>query len=257
MSVFRSLLGKQDRRRQIKAYVRDDGPIAYNAPLLFGLDPETPLDQALFSAGLCWYWERTSAYATDDAAGDSAFPGARPLTRLTSTTYPDFVADLKKQRTGEIDRSMRLYGLQPAEGYRNFDSTARDDAVRRFVNNEEGPLQIICILVRDAGFQNEDESFEGIFVRHEISDPIRRLLLRLGIDPDQPQESLPYWHLWSTSLEFIFDVPKRQTGPGQEERFLRTGEVCLLISTDAERRAFRDRIIAQILGYPPAHESAT
>jgi hypothetical protein len=156
----------------IVAWMSDQGPVCYQAPLVAARSTETRrgagLLDDLLGSGLGWCWASGRLHPPG-AADNPDLPALRPVTALIRVNGPQLLSDLQEARW------FTLFGVEPDALATVLNPAGYQTAITAFAE-EAGPLQV-------AIYQEGDQPAELVFVPHAPAAPVRRLLETWGITP--------------------------------------------------------------------------
>lgn len=199
-------------------YARDQGPQCFEAEILFQHESAEAFVEQLRKCRLTWYWHSVREEGHSAISGQPVLPRYRPLTLLTDQNCQDLVLDLdevvdildienRTLATVGIDfepyvehRNLMLFGLDgelpaPVE-------VSLDEATQRFLQ-DLGPLEVLFD-------RSQDEPYERLYFRHQISPEVRCLLEASHLDPEHPPKVRAYKKLRICQLETF--LPHMKSG---------------------------------------------
>lgn len=178
----------------IRVYVRDRGPICYEAPAFNEPEFLRRVPQQLLLSGLAWYWK--SARGQEPAVGWAArgLPAERSLTHLTRETVPGLEDDFWEDDVDGNGRYITLAATDGAPAPPLEDGEPLRRALQAFVDREEGE-------VRAAVLRMNDVTSGYIFVPHAPVEAVLRLLRTWGITSATVCEQYRYERLYLAQLE--------------------------------------------------------
>jgi len=170
---------------RLRHFARKTGPEGFEIDL-FDVDHVARSGHLLLDSGLTWYWQ--SRWPVRDAA---TAPEPRLLTRLTSETANDLVADAAARDVDAYGRFIAMFACRPEDERELADEI--DPAIRRFAVHEARPICAIVIQIGDA-------EHELAYVPHRADTRIQALIAALGPGP-RAYDVVPYRRLSTAALE--------------------------------------------------------
>lgn len=166
---FQRLVGSSERRAGIIAYLRENGPIAYELDL-FSSAPREAAD-AMLSSAVEWSWKSDT----------------REWTALSRVSLSAFLADLTQG-------SVLLAGTD-GEPPSDISDRLVADWIRPFAKADPSSLRAVISVSGGRGL---------LFVQQQASDAVNQLLGAFGIDKARAERKA-YARLGPASLEAIAD----------------------------------------------------
>lgn len=190
----------------MNVYIRDRGPICFEAKVFFDPALLVQLQGELLSSGLDWCWESIRR-DTDEIIPESNLPPARPMTSLAAANIEEFLSDLRERDADGYGRWVALFGVDPCTVGALLDGPTSPSfrmAFERFTSSEAGPIRIVVVQV-------SDHNYEYVFVPQHPVDAVSNLLKEWGITFAN-RKSRPYKALRLAQLETIYEVhgPRRR-----------------------------------------------
>jgi hypothetical protein len=198
-------------------YARDQGPQCFEAEIIFQYESGEAFAEQVRESRLTWYWQSEREEGRSAVPGQPELPRFRPLTRLTDQNWHDLVLDIDEAvEIPHIEnrtlmsvgrdfepylecRNLMLFGLD-AELAAPVEASL-DEATQRFLQ-DLGPLEILLD-------RSQDETYERLYFRHEISPEVRCLLEAWRLDPEHSPKVRPYKKLRMCQLEEFLPDLKR------------------------------------------------
>lgn len=195
-------------------YARDQGPQCFEAEILFQHESAEAFVEQLRKCRLTWYWHSVREEGQPVVPGQPELPRYRPLTLLTDQNWHDLVLDIDEKVgiSHEGNRTLASVGIDfaPYSEHRNLMlfgldtelaaplEATLDEAAQRFLQ-DLGPLQIVIDRI-------QDEPYEFLYFRHQISPEVRCLLDAWRLDPKHAAKVRPYKKL-AEPLRLEFFLP--------------------------------------------------
>jgi hypothetical protein len=178
-------------------YVRDRGPICYEA-LVFNKEVTlAALPGQLLSSGLGWCWE---SLRTGEPSQDSAslgLPPERPMIALTAENAGSLFDDLCEENVDGNGRKIGLFGVDAAAVPTLLDPVGFRGALEAYLVHERGPIRMVVVLI-------EDTDPQCFFVPHEPCSEVS-VLLRMWKMHGPARKTRPYGRLRLAALESIYE----------------------------------------------------
>ena len=168
-------------------------------PVLHDDTIQTGLIPSLVASELSWWWESGRLDPTEDSYNNPHLPYKRPLTHLDLISGQTFLADLHEQNADGYGRWINLFGIDADATEQILSDAHRYEMLTAFLH-EKGPLHIVVVQVGDSPWEN-------IFVPHQLSKPIQKILGAWGMKGDAIRATYPYKRLHLAMLEDQFNLP--------------------------------------------------
>lgn len=198
-------------------YARDQGPQCFEAEIIFQHESAEAFVEQLRKCRLAWYWQSVREEGQHVPPEQPELPRYRPLTLLTAQNWHDLVLDID-EKVGiwySGNRTLASVGLEiePYSEHRNLMlfgldaelaapvQASLDVAAQRFLQ-DLGPLEILLNRI-------QDETYEFLYFRHNISPEVHCLLDAWSLDPQHVPKVRPYKKLGPTQLESLLPDMKR------------------------------------------------
>jgi hypothetical protein len=183
-----------DHKRELVLYTRTDGPICYRVDLLAGRDSGevTQVIEQLLNSNMSWYWQSSRSHPPEPQESPR-LPEKRDLTPLTRATANSFLEDLGERDLDEYMRFIALFGF--AEELSLVKEQLRP-LLEDFCAHETGPLRVAIIQIGDS-------TRAYVFVWHEVTETLEKLLADWGISKKRVAKVRPYKDLRLASLESV------------------------------------------------------
>jgi hypothetical protein len=202
-------ISKGIRLLETTLYARDLGPQCFEAEILFQRESAEAFVEQVRQSGLTWYWQSEREEGRSPVPGQPELPRYRPLTRLTDQNWYDLVLDIDETVAIPLveNRTLMSVGIEvePYVECRNLillgldaelaapTETNLGEATRRFLQ-DLGPLEILLDRA-------QDETYERLYFRHQISPEACSLLDTWQLDPEHTTNVRPYKKLRARQLE--------------------------------------------------------
>lgn len=176
-------------------YSRPKGAVAYEIHVTPNREAVIDLSTGLLSSYLRCYWASARSRSLN---ADSKFVNRAEqtsLTELTVSTKKVFVDDFLERDVDGYGRSAFVLGTDQGQSFITMDGLKK--ALERFADHEEGPIRVVIIQVGD--------SPEYVFVPHEPTESVARLLRNWGVDSPNKITKRPYERLHLVKLESLVE----------------------------------------------------
>jgi hypothetical protein len=169
-------------RRHVRLYTRHEGPVAY-AVTRFLSEPQIveKLPGELSASGIAWFWTSELRCAGLDTNQTS-------FTKITKETALRFIGDVLERDEDGYGRTIVLIGAN-----KELDTSTYSGELALFCK-EAGPVEMVL-------FQPGDSVEDYIFVKHEMSEPVRSILAVWGVVPLPTIDQYPYAKLRTVQIE--------------------------------------------------------
>ena len=190
-------------------YARDQGPQCFEAEIIFQYESAEAFVEQLRLCRLTWYWQSEREEGRVAVPGQPELPRFRPLSRLTDQNRHDLVLDLDEAVEVPLIENRTLMSVgrdfEPYVECRNLMlfgldtelvapvKASLDEAMQRFLQ-DLGPLEILFD-------RSQDETYERLHFRHQMSPEVRCLLEACRLDPANAPKVRPYKKLRMCQLE--------------------------------------------------------
>jgi hypothetical protein len=171
-SIWQKLTGRA-RRPPLVCYLRENGPIAYEAAL-FANDARAAIE-AMLATGLTWYWRAGTASS-----------GASDWTQLTRWSLAAFLPDLDRG-------SVLAAGIDSSDAPAGASDVLVSQWLRPFCAEQPSPAHVFIARTPEG---------DRVFVAQQPPEAVRELLQAWGIDRQKAQRRA-YARLRGESLEEI------------------------------------------------------
>ena len=177
----------------VTAYVRDRGPICYEAPAF--KDPKflEALPEHLLTSDCAWYWKSARNEKPDQAWVARALPLERGLTLLDPATAAELSDDLWEN---DLDGNRRLLLLTATDphGPPLQDGEPFRQALHAFIADMAHPLHVVVQVLNDSpsGY---------VFVPSRADAVVLRVLPSVGVDLARVKARRAYEQLRLAKLE--------------------------------------------------------
>jgi hypothetical protein len=184
-----------------KIFERKKGVICYELRVFHNRRaPLAELLRELLNSELDWLWKSMRATG-DDTFDNPSLPDVRAWTWLVPGDAPLLLEDIGEENAESYGRGILLLGIDPVqrEGFQKAANVRT--ALDQFAKEQGGPIRIAIAQVGD-------QKYEYVFVPHQVTDGVLRLVNLWNANEDY--QTRPYRQLHAAKLETLVTVFNRQ-----------------------------------------------